>query len=350
MNPPGWDQSPPVSAPSSRRRALARALAALSILTVGVVFALALPSIARYGAVWRELQTLNPVWLGALATAVLANTLTSALPWRVMLPKLGFVSALRITQASTALITVLPGGAPTGMALSFAMLRTRRVDREPAGLTVALTGVWSQLSTFLFPVVALAAIAAGGRLPQPVIWTAAAGLVLIVVAVALFAVALAGRRRALVLGTTVRSAVAALLRLARRTPPAWSRASILRLRRNTLRAMREHGLALTVATLANQLTGFLVFDLCLRAVGITTAEISVAESFTAWSLARLIESLPLTPGGLGLVELGLTGTLIAFGAPHAPVVAAVLLYRGLTVVPTLALGTLSGLTWRLRWA
>ncbi len=323
--------------------------AALSAAIVAVVFALALPSIARYGAVWRELRSLTPLWVGALAAAVLVNVVTCALPWRVLLPSLGLVSALRITQASTALITVLPGGAPTGMALSFAMLRGRRIDREAAGLTVALTGIWSQLSTFLFPVVGLAAIAAGGELSQPVVWAAGAGLVVITVVVVLLVLALAGRRRALVLGSAARAVAALLLRLARRRPPAWSRAGILRLRRNTLRTMREHGLGLTLATLANQLTSFLILDLSLRAVGIGTAEISVAESFTAWSLARLIESLPLTPGGLGLVEIGLTGTLIAFGAPHAPLVAAVLLYRGLVVVPTLALGAVAALTWQLRW-
>jgi putative heme transporter len=320
------------------------------VAIVAVVFALALPSIARYGAVWKQLHSLTPLWIGALAAAVLANTVTTALPWRVMLPELGFVSALRITQASTALITVLPGGAPTGMALSFAMLRTRQIGREAAGLTVALTGIWSQLSTFLFPIVALAAISAGGNLPRPVVAAAAAGIVLIVIAVALLALALAGRRRALILGAVFRAAAALLLRVARRPPPVCSRASILRVRRNTLRAMREHGATLTLATLANQLTGFLVLDLSLRALGITTAEISVAESFTAWSLARLIESLPLTPGGLGLVELGLTGTLIAFGAPHAPLLASVLLYRGLVVLPTLALGATAGLTWKLRWS
>jgi uncharacterized membrane protein YbhN (UPF0104 family) len=321
-----------------------------SAAIVAVVFAFALPSIARYGAVWRELSAVRPVWLVALAAAVSANTVTSALPWRVLLPRLGLVSALRITQASTALITVLPGGAPAGMALSFAMLRTRRISREEAGLTVALTGVWSQLSTFLFPVVAVAAVWADGRLPRPAVWAAGAGLVLIVIALVSLALALAGRRRALLVGVVVRWVAAALLRLVRRPPPAWSRTDVLRVRRSAVQAIHHHGVALTVATLANQLTGFAVLDLSLRACGISLAEISVAESFTAWSLARLIESLPLTPGGLGLVELGLTGTLIAFGATHAPVLAAVLLYRGLVVVPTLALGGVAGLTWKLRWS
>lgn len=330
------------------RRALARALTvAASVAVVTLAFALALPSIARYGAVWGALRGLTPLWLAALSAAVLLNGVTSALPWRVLLPRLGFVWALRITQASTALITVLPGGAPAGMALSFAMLRTRRIDRGTAAMTVALSGVWSQLSTLLFPVVALAAIAASGPLPTAAIWAAAAGVVVVGAAVALLGLALAEPRRALLLGGAARSASVLLLRLLRRPGPAWSRSGVLRLRRSTFGAIREHGLALTLATLANQLTAYLVFDLSLRAVGISTAQVSVAESFTAWSLARLIESLPLTPGGLGLVELGLTGMLVAFGAPRAPLVAAVLLYRGLVVVPTLALGALAGLTWRM---
>lgn len=333
------------------RRIPVRALAvAGSIAVVVAVFALALPALARYGAVWRQLHSLEPLWLAALAAAVLANAATSALPWRVLLPRLGFVSALRITQASTALITVLPGGAPAGMAMSFAMLRARRISGAEAGLTVALSGIWSQLSTFFFPVVALAAVSADGGLPRSVIWAAVAGIVAIAIAIALLASTLAGRRPALLVAATLHAAAATLLRLTHRPPTAWSRDSILRLRESTLRATREHGLSLTLATLANQLTGFAILDLSLRAVGIGTAQVSVAESFTAWSLARLIESLPLTPGGLGLVELGLTGTLIAFGAPHAPVLAAVLLYRGLVILPTLTLGGIAGLTWKLRWS
>lgn len=321
-----------------------------AVAVVALVFAFALPSLARYGAVWKELRSLTAFWLAVLLGAVLVNSVTSALPWRVLLPRLGFLSTLRITQASTALITVLPGGAPAGMAVSFAMLRARKIRSDSAGVTVALAGTWSQLSTFVFPIVALAAISASGPLPRPALWAAAAGLVLIVVAVALIAAGLAGRRQAVIIGAATQSVALVLLRLAHRPIPVWSRTNSLRLRRTTLRAIREHGLGLTGATLANQLTGFLVFDLSLRALGISTAQISIAESFTAWSLARLVESLPLTPGGLGLVELGLSGMLIAFGAPHAPVLAAVLLYRGLVVVPTLLLGGIAVLTWRYRWS
>ena len=73
---------------------------------------------------------------------------------------------------------------------------------------------------------------------------------------------------------------------------------------------------------------------------------TLIEAFAAWSLARLLGSVPITPGGIGVVELSLTGTLVGFGGANAEVVAAVLVYRFLTMVPTLVLGLASAATWR----
>ena len=73
---------------------------------------------------------------------------------------------------------------------------------------------------------------------------------------------------------------------------------------------------------------------------------SVEEAFAAWSLARLLGSIPITPGGIGVVELSLTAALIAFGGNNAGVLAAVLVFRFLTIVPTLILGTVSAALWR----
>ena len=70
------------------------------------------------------------------------------------------------------------------------------------------------------------------------------------------------------------------------------------------------------------------------------------EAFAAWSLVRIIGAIPITPGGFGIVELGLTTALVAFGGANAEVVAAVLIYRFLTVAPTLVLGGLAAITYR----
>jgi uncharacterized protein (TIRG00374 family) len=103
---------------------------------------------------------------------------------------------------------------------------------------------------------------------------------------------------------------------------------------------------LTLATLGGHLTVYLVLLVTLRVLGVSGGEVSVVEAFAAWSLVRLLGSIPITPGGLGVVELGLTTALVGFGGEQTEVVAAVLVYRVLTVVPTLLIGLLAGATWK----
>ncbi|MEO8696143.1 MAG: hypothetical protein ABI658_21680, partial [Acidimicrobiales bacterium] len=52
------------------------------------------------------------------------------------------------------------------------------------------------------------------------------------------------------------------------------------------------------------------------------------------------------PGGIGITELGLVGTLTQFGGEEAKVVAAVLLFRALTVLPPIVIGAFVAFTWR----
>ena len=58
--------------------------------------------------------------------------------------------------------------------------------------------------------------------------------------------------------------------------------------------------------------------------------------------------MPITPGGLGITELGLIG-ILAGSAGHkasAQATAAVLMYRVVTYLPSIPLGVLACLTWR----
>jgi uncharacterized membrane protein YbhN (UPF0104 family) len=132
-----------------------------------------------------------------------------------------------------------------------------------------------------------------------------------------------------------------LAHLLRREAPAWNGETLVQLRAERLADLRRRWPSLTAATLFNQLTAYVIFELSLRAVGISVAEIPPSQAFLAWAIGRVISSLPLTPGGIGVVELGMIGTLVGFGAPHGHVVAAVLLYRGLVIVPTLAVGAVA---------
>jgi uncharacterized protein (TIRG00374 family) len=172
------------------------------------------------------------------------------------------------------------------------------------------------------------------------------GLVVFVVIAGGFGLALSSGGMARRVGELAARTVNWVLRVVRRGPVAWDGESLARFRARAIGLLRRRWHVLTLATLAGQLSVFLVLLVSLRALGVGSGEVSLVEAFAGWSLARVLGSIPITPGGLGLVELGLTTVLAGFGGNHAGVVAAVLVYRFLTIVPTLALGAAAAATWR----
>lgn len=329
-----------------RRRAVLRS--ALGVALAVGVFALVVPRIASYGSVTHRLASVSAPWAAGLAVTALLDLLTAALPWMALLPQLSFTGALGFTQASTALTIVLPGGAPLGMAISFGFLRRLRVGRSQAAFAVALTGIWSQVTIFVYPLAGALLVFATEHLSASTAAIAAAsgvaGAVLVAVAVA----ALRSPQAALRLGDVAARVLGRLATALHRAPPQWSGEALVQLREEWLGVLRRRWRSLTLGTLANQLSAYLVFELSLRAIGISVADLPLSESFLAWAVGRVISSLPLTPGGIGVVELGLIGTLVGFGAPQTHVVAAVLLYRALIIVPTLVLGMGALLAFRFR--
>jgi uncharacterized protein (TIRG00374 family) len=320
---------------------------ALAVGLVVAVFAFVLPRIADYGDVWGVLQGLSGADVAVIAGATVLNVVTFAPPWMAALPGLGLRQALVLTQASTALSIVSPAGAAVGMAGSYTLLRVWGFSRSSVGLAVAVTGVWNQLANLVFPIVALALLTAANE-RHPALQTAAyLGVVILVVVVAAFAFALSSARRAGAVGSLVARLVNAARRPLRKPPVLWSGESLASFRSRTLDLLRRRWHVLTISTLLGHLTVFLVLVVCLRALGVSGDEVSLVEAFAAWALIRILGAMPITPAGLGFVELGLSGALVAFGASNADAVAATLLYRFLTVTPTLLLGLAAVVTWRM---
>jgi uncharacterized protein (TIRG00374 family) len=320
--------------------------AAGSIAIVVLVFVFVLPRIADYRDVFDVLGGLGWQDGALLAGAVVLNLATFPPPWMAALPGLGYREGMAMTQASTALSIVSPAGAAVGMAASYSMLRSWSFGAAPVGLAVAITGVWNQFANLLFPVVALALLTAADE-DHPALRTAALiGLAVLIVALTCFALVLSRPARARRIGTAAAGLANRVLRAVRRRPVSWGGESFARFRSRALGLLRRRWHVITVATLAGHLTVFVLLLVCVRVVGTTASEVTLVEAFAAWALVRILGALPLTPAGVGVVEVGLTGALVAFGAPNAEAVAATLLYRALTVLPTLALGLLAAATWR----
>jgi uncharacterized membrane protein YbhN (UPF0104 family) len=341
-------EAAPAVAPKARRRLSWRTAlgGGLGIAVLVATFVFVLPRIANYRDVWDVVKQLSWGQIGVLAAATAANLATYAPPWMAALPGLRFRQAFVLTQASTASTYVLPGGAAVGMGVSYGMLRGWGFTGRPVTLALALTGIWNQFAMLAFPVVALALLTLSKE-QNPLLQTVAfIAFAVLVVTAAGFAVGFASDRLAKWIGDTGGRIVTRLLRVIRRAPVKWDGDSFVSFRHETVGLLKRRGLALTLATLAGQLTVFLVLLACLRVFDVTAGEVTLIEAFAAWSLARLLGSLPITPGGLGIVEVGLTGALVGFGGNNAEVVAAVLVYRFLTIVPTLLLGLGAGATYR----
>jgi len=320
--------------------------AAGSIAVVVLVFVFVLPRIADYRDVLDVVRDLDWQDWALLAGAVVLNLATFPPPWMASLPGLGYREGMAMTQASTALSIVSPAGAAVGMAASYSMLRSWKFPPAAVGLAVAITGLWNQLANLVFPVVALALLTFEDETHRALQTAALIGLAVLVVVVVAFALVLSRAERAQSIGDLAARLTTRALRLFRRGPVGWSGESFVRFRERALGLLRRRWHVITIATLAGHLTVFLLLVVCLRVTGVSDSEVTGVEAFAAWALVRILGALPLTPAGVGIVEVGLTGALVAFGAPNAEAVAATLLYRALTVLPTLALGLLAAATWR----
>ena len=315
-------------------------------IAVLAVFVLVLPRIADYGTVWEILTGVSVSAGLAIAVAVVVNIASFAPSWMAAMPGLGYRRAMLVTQTSTAASIVLPGGDVVGMGTQFAMLRGWGFGSDRASLAVLVTGIWNQLVRVAFPVIAVGLLAVAGDVPTQLRVAGAIGAVVFAVLLGGFIGLLASERLAERLGDLGAAAAMLLLRLIRRRRTLVWGDDAVRFRESCEALVRRRWAFLTVATVVGHLTVFGVLMVTLRAVGVEAADLGIIECFAAWSLIRLLTAVPITPGGLGVVELGLTGGLVAFGGDQEAVVAGVLLFRALTVLPVIVIGAVCFLLWR----
>ena len=343
---PEASAEPADAKPSKRITATRLTLGAVGIAIVVATFVFILPRIADYRDVWDVVKELSWEWVLALLAVTALNIATFAPPWMVTLPGLRFRPAIAVTQASTALSIVTPGGAAVGIAGSYGILRSWGFGGKEVGRAVTLTSLWSQFANLTYPIVAVFALAVTGAQTAVLATAAFVGAAILGIAVAALVLVLYSDRLAEDIGDAAARGASWVLVKLRRKRVGWNGQSFERFRRDTVDLLVRRWHALTLTTLAGSLTVFLVLLVSLRALQVPASQVSAIDAFAAWSLARLLGSIPITPGGIGIVELSLTGTLVGFGGNNAGVVAAVLVFRFLTMVPTLILGLLAAATLR----
>jgi putative heme transporter len=338
-----------MSTPAEPRRRGRKILrATLSVALVGAIFGFALPHFASYHSVWDSLRAMT-----GLQVALVAGTavISMASAWFVIcavLPSVRLRQAAVVNLGSNSVANALPAGGALAMGVSWAMLSGWGVSTADYVLYTLVSGVWNVLARLGLPVLALLVLLTVTRPDAWLIAAAAVGLALLVAVAAGFGLLLRSESFAARAGRLMQRPVGACCRLARRTPPASVADSLTGFRNRASELLAARSWRISVTTMASQLALWLVLLACLRGVGLSQGQVPWQTSLAAFAFVRLLTALPITPGGLGLTELGLVGILAA-GADHsvsAQVTAAVLLFRAVTYLPPIPLGALACLAWR----
>lgn len=116
--------------------------------------------------------------------------------------------------------------------------------------------------------------------------------------------------------------------------------------RASLRAVAGRPFGLLSRTALAQSVGAVILLVALRGLGVGD-ELGMLEFARVYFVVTLLSSFVPVPGGVGVVEAGLTGALVAAGVNPPTALAGVLVYRLLTYVAPIVLGAMLYVVWRL---
>ena len=322
--------------------------AAVPAALIAAAFGLALPRVASYRAVWASIDTMTWPYALLVGTAAAASMVTYWITIRAVLPWIGLRQAAAVSLGSNAVASTLPAGGAVAVGVSWAMLSSWGLSTADYVLYALVTGIWNVFTLTGLPFLAILVMATASRPDATMITGAVAGLALLAAMVGGLGLLLHSEASALRAGRVLQYVLAVAARLTRRAPPASAAGSLSGFRDRSGALLAARGWRITAATVASHLMLWLVLLACLRAVSLSQAQLPWQTSLAAFAFIRLLTAMPITPGGLGITELGLIGVLVG-GAGHkvgAQVTAAVLIYRAVTYLPSIPLGALVCLTWR----
>jgi uncharacterized membrane protein YbhN (UPF0104 family) len=335
-------------APPRRSRPLWRRLLGplLSVVLLVAVFAWFLPQFTSLADVWTSARSMTALEVGVLLGAAAWNLATYQLLVVATMPGQTFRQATVATETTTAVSNTVLGGAAIALGLTYAMNSSWGFSRSRTSVSLLVSGLFNNFAKLGLPVFALAVLAFQGRSGSGRVAAGLAGMAGLAAAVVALWLLLRSRDSAARLGIVAGRAASALLRPLGRPPVhGWDRATVtFRDRTALLLHARWHWI--TLATLVSHLSLFLVLLLALRFVGVDGEQVAWVEALAVFAFARLLTAIPLTPGGLGVVELALITGLAGAGGPRAMVAAAVLIFRALTYVLPIPIGLVTYVIWR----
>ena len=308
----------------------------VAVIVTGLAFYVALPAFVKVISAWPKLFHLSYTWMALmLVTEVISFVCATALLRLVLRTKHWFsvVSALLVGNAVT---NVLPAGDVVGASVQYQMLAIGGINADQAAGGLAASSIIGLAGLFLLPICVLPAILGGVRVSSGLQNAAILGITGFVLIVALGAVLLTTNGLLTRLARGMQWISNTVKRRQTKTTDLPER---LISERNLVRANLGQRWREAVLLIGGRI-GFDYFAL-LCALRATGARPNPSLVLLAYAATAVIALVPLTPGGLGIVEASLSGLLVLAGVSSARAIIATLAYRLVTYwLPIFAGGTI----------
>jgi len=301
------------------------------------------PSIAEVFEAWDRLGEVHPFAVGLV---VLCETASFGCVWvlqRIALGTTQWYSVITSQLAGNAFSRITPGGGATGTALQARMLADAGIPAARAGAALTVQSVFITGAVAAMPVFALPAIVLGGiDVPGGLADGAWFGGGLFVAMLLIGGLLLASEGWACRLGSAIEWVAN---KFPRDTPLTGLGERLIEERNQVRKTMGEQWPLALGAAVGRWAFEYFALLVTLYAIG---AEPSPWLVLLAFVFASALGMIPLTPGGLGFVEAGLTGTLALAGVLPEEAVLATLVFRLVSFWLPMPIGAVAGFLFRRR--
>jgi uncharacterized protein (TIRG00374 family) len=321
---------------------------AQGLIGLGVAAALlgwGLPHVV--GTTWHEvfveLQEIGPGTALRLLAVMLCGLWLYTFTLTGSLPGLSHGRALILNVCGSSVGNLLPGGGAAGVAATYGLCRSWGFSRRDISASVIATGLWNILGRLALPVLGTAVLLTDASdLPKPLAHGAAVGAVAGLALLGLFIAVIASEQVSTIIG---RGLDTFLRRVSRRAPAGRDKSieALAKDLRGRLGVVIRTGWPrMTFGLVGFFGVYFVLFWFCLDALGV---QLSFAHMFAAYSVGRLLTTVGITPGGVGITETGTAAVLISFGAHPASAMAAVVLFSIYIHLLEIPLGAIGWVAW-----
>ncbi len=308
-----------MSRPPTRRRLL-RHLIFLALAAVGLY--VVWPTLWDVFSALPDLRDMAPWWFAGMAGAIAASLCCVWWLYRVVLHVHDWRLIATSQLASSSFGRIVPGGSAGTAAVQYQMLTMAGVPGGRAGSSIAAVSFISGLASLVLPLFALPALVGTIAVESTLRRVGLYGLGLCAVAVAAAVVILTVDHPLHWLGRGLDWVRGVVLRHPSKHPDIADR--LLAERDIVRRVLGGHWHRAALAAAGQRGFDFLALVLAVYATG---ARPNLFLVLLAYAVSQILVVVPITPGGLGFVEVGLVGFLRFAGMDPAAALGATLAYR-----------------------